>query len=73
MGLTVHCRPRLTKLVVLLADVTALLIASGLDWLLITADAPGRVQRYGILAVLPLCILIFSYVHLYAATPPSPC
>lgn len=72
MGLTVHCRPRLTKLAVLLADVTALLIASGLDWLLITADAPGRVQRYGILAVLPLCILIFTYVHLYAATPPSP-
>lgn len=72
MGLTVHCRPRLTKFVVLLADVFALLIASGLDWLLITHDAPGRLQRYGILAVLPLCILIFSYVHLYAATPPSP-
>ncbi len=72
MGLTIHCRPRLTKIAVLLADVTALLIASGLDWMLITHDAPGRVQRYGILAVLPLCILIFSYVHLYAATPPSP-
>jgi lipopolysaccharide/colanic/teichoic acid biosynthesis glycosyltransferase len=72
MGLTVSCRPRLTKLAVLLSDVAALSIATGLDWLLITSDAPGRVQRFGILAVLPLCVLIFSYVHLYAATPPSP-
>ena len=41
-------------------------------WLLVNHDAPGRVQRYGILAVLPLCLLIFTYVQLYAATPPSP-
>jgi lipopolysaccharide/colanic/teichoic acid biosynthesis glycosyltransferase len=71
MGLTVHCRPRLTKLSVLLSDVLALSIGTGLAWLLITQHAPG-VQRYGVLAVLPLCVLIFAYVHLYAATPPSP-
>ena len=72
MGLTVHCRPRLTKIVIIVSDVVALGIGTGLAWLLVTHDAPGRVQRYGILAVLPLCILIFTYVQLYAATPPSP-
>jgi len=72
MGLTVHCRPRLTKLVIIAGDAFGLAIGTGLAWLLITHDAPGRVQRYGILAVLPLCLLIFTYVHLYAATPPSP-
>ncbi len=72
MGLTVHCRPRLTKVVVVLADVLALAISTGAAWLLVSHDAPGRVQRYGILAVLPLCVLIFTYVQLYAATPPSP-
>lgn len=72
MGLTVRCRPRLTKLVIFLGDFCSLALATGLAWLLITHDAPGRVQRYGILAVLPLCVLIFAYVQLYAATPPSP-
>jgi lipopolysaccharide/colanic/teichoic acid biosynthesis glycosyltransferase len=72
MGLSVYCRPGLTKLAVLASDVLALSIASGLDWLLITHEVEARVQRYGVLAVLPLCILIFSYVHLYGATPPSP-
>src|SRR5262249_5922103 len=72
MGLTVHCRPRLTKLAVVACDTVAIGIGTGLAWLLVTHDAPGRVQRYGTLAVLPLCILIFTYVHLYAATPPSP-
>lgn len=72
MGLAVHCRPGLTKLAVVTSDLLALGIATGLAWLLITHDAPGRVQRYGILAVLPLCLLIFAYVQLYAATPPSP-
>jgi len=72
MGLTVHCRPRLTKLVIIAGDAFGLGIGTGLAWLLVTHDAPGRVQRYGILAVLPLCLLIFTYVHLYAATPPSP-
>jgi lipopolysaccharide/colanic/teichoic acid biosynthesis glycosyltransferase len=72
MGLTVHCRPGLTKLTVVTSDLLALGIGTGLAWLLITHDAPGRVQRYGILAVLPLCLLIFAYVQLYAATPPSP-
>jgi hypothetical protein len=72
MGLSVHCRPGLTRLAVLASDMLALGIASGLDWLLITHDVEARVQRYGVLAVLPLCILIFSAVHLYGATPPSP-
>jgi lipopolysaccharide/colanic/teichoic acid biosynthesis glycosyltransferase len=72
MGLTVHCRPRLTKLSVVASDVLALASATGFAWLLVNHDAPGRVQRYGILAVLPLCVLIFTYVQLYAATPPSP-
>jgi exopolysaccharide biosynthesis polyprenyl glycosylphosphotransferase len=72
MGLSVQCRPRLTKVLVMASDVVALSVATGLAWTLITHDAPGRVQRYGILAVLPLCVLIFAYVHLYAATPPSP-
>ena len=72
MGLSVYCRPRLTKLLVVLADVVALGIPTALAWLVVTHDAPGRVQRYGILAVLPICILLFTYIHLYAATPPSP-
>ena len=72
MGLTVHCRPRLTKLAVVLSDVLALALASGVAWLVVNHDAPGRVQRYGVLGVLPLCLLIFAYVQLYAATPPSP-
>lgn len=72
MGLAVHCRPGLTKLAVVATDVFSLGIGTGLAWLLVTHDAPGRVQRYGILAVLPLCLLIFTYVQLYAATPPSP-
>lgn len=72
MGLTVHCRPRMTKLAVIAGDAVGLGIGTALAWLLITHDAPGRVQRYGILAVLPLCLLIFTYVQLYAATPPSP-
>jgi lipopolysaccharide/colanic/teichoic acid biosynthesis glycosyltransferase len=72
LGLTVHCRPRLTKLVILVSDVCSLSLATGLAWMLVTHDAPGRVQRYGILAVLPVCVLIFAYVQLYAATPPSP-
>lgn len=72
MGLTIHCRPRLTTLSVVLSDLVALGIGTGLAWMLITHDAPGRVQRYGILAVLPLCMLIFAYVQLYAATPPGP-
>src|SRR6185369_2330521 len=53
MGLAVHCRPGLTKLAVVTSDVLALGVATGLAWLLITHDAPGRVQRYGILSVLP--------------------
>lgn len=72
MGLSVHCRPRLTKLLVVLSDVVALSIAILPAWLLITYDAPERVQRYGILSVLPLCLFIFAYIQLYAATPPSP-
>jgi lipopolysaccharide/colanic/teichoic acid biosynthesis glycosyltransferase len=72
MGLTVHCRPRLTKLVIILSDMLSLGLGTGLAWLMVAHDAPGRVQRYGVWAVLPLCILIFSYVHLYGATPPSP-
>jgi lipopolysaccharide/colanic/teichoic acid biosynthesis glycosyltransferase len=72
MGLAIHCRPRLTRLVVLASDLLALGIATGLAWLLITHDAPGRVQRYGILAALPLCLVAFLYIQLYAATPPSP-
>ncbi len=72
MGLTIHCRPRLTKLVIVVSDLISLGLGTGLAWMLITHDAPGRVQRYGILAVLPLCMLIFAYVHLYAATPPGP-
>jgi lipopolysaccharide/colanic/teichoic acid biosynthesis glycosyltransferase len=72
MGLTIHCRPQLTKLAVVFSDFVALAIGTGLAWMLITHDAPGRVQRYGILAALPLCMLIFAYVQLYAATPPGP-
>ena len=72
MGLTMHCRPRLTKLAVVMSDVVALGLATGLSFLLVAHDAPGRVQRYGILAVLPVCLLIFAYAQLYAATPPSP-
>jgi len=72
MGLSVYCRPLLTKLVLVASDVFSLGLATALAWLLVTHDAPGRVQRYGILAVLPLCLLIFAYVQLYAATPPSP-
>lgn len=72
MGLTVHCRPRLTKFIIIFSDLVSLGIGTGLAWLLITHDAPGRVQRYGILAVLPLCMLIFAYVQLYGTTPPSP-
>lgn len=72
MGLRIHCRPQLTKLVILGGDVLGLGIGTAMAWLLVTHDAPGRVQRYGVLAVLPLCVLIFAYVHLYAATPPSP-
>jgi lipopolysaccharide/colanic/teichoic acid biosynthesis glycosyltransferase len=72
MGLTVHCRPRLTKLVIIVSDIFSLGLGTGMAWLMVAHDAPGRVQRYGILAVLPLCILIFTYVQLYAATPPSP-
>jgi lipopolysaccharide/colanic/teichoic acid biosynthesis glycosyltransferase len=72
MGLTVHCRPRLTLLSVVASDVLALSIGTGLAWTLVTHDAPGRVQRYGILAVLPLCLLAFSATQLYASTPPSP-
>jgi lipopolysaccharide/colanic/teichoic acid biosynthesis glycosyltransferase len=72
MGLSVHCRPTLTKMSVVVSDVLALGVGTALAWLLVTHDAPGRVQRYGILAVLPLCLLIFAYVQLYAATPPSP-
>ena len=59
MGLSVHCRPRLTKLSVMLSDVLALGIGTGLAWLLITHDAPGRVQRYGILAVLALVLILY--------------
>lgn len=72
MGLQVKCRPTLTKLLLVASDVWALGLGTALAWLLVTHDAPGRVQRYGILAVLPLCLLIFTYVQLYAATPPSP-
>ncbi|MDF3068088.1 MAG: Undecaprenyl-phosphate galactosephosphotransferase [Polyangiaceae bacterium] len=72
MGLTIHCRPGLTTFLIVVSDIIALGLGTGLAWLLITHDAPGRVQRYGILAVLPLCMLIFAYVNLYAATPPGP-
>lgn len=72
MGLTVHCRPRLTKFAVVASDLLGLGLGTGLSWLLFNRDTLGSVQRYGILAVLPLCILIFAYVQLYAATPPSP-
>jgi len=72
MGLSVHCRPTLTKITVVAADVFSFGLGTALAWLLVTHDAPGRVQRYGVLAVLPLCLLIFAYVQLYAATPPSP-
>jgi lipopolysaccharide/colanic/teichoic acid biosynthesis glycosyltransferase len=72
MGLTIHCQPRLTTLAIVVSDFVSLGLGTGLAWMLITNDAPGRVQRYGILAVLPLCMLIFAYVQLYAATPPGP-
>jgi lipopolysaccharide/colanic/teichoic acid biosynthesis glycosyltransferase len=72
MGLTVHCRPRLTKLIIILGDFCSLALATSLAWMLVMHDVPGRVQRYGILAVLPMCFVIFAYVQLYAATPPSP-
>ncbi|HYJ11845.1 MAG TPA: hypothetical protein VEX18_22630, partial [Polyangiaceae bacterium] len=42
MGLSVQCRPRLTKVLVMASDVVALSIATGLAWTLITHDAPGR-------------------------------
>ena len=72
MGLTVQCRPGLTKLAVIFSDVLAISLGTGLAWLFFNNDTLGRVQRFGILAVLPLCLLIFTYVQLYAATPPSP-
>jgi lipopolysaccharide/colanic/teichoic acid biosynthesis glycosyltransferase len=72
MGLAIDCRPRLTKFLIVASDVVVLSLATWLAWFLVSQDAPGRVQRYGILAVLPLCLIAFTATQLYAATPPSP-
>lgn len=72
IGLAVYNRPRLTQAVMLASDLVALSTAVSLAWVLVAQDAPGRLQRFGLAAVVPLCLLAFASTQLYATPPPSP-
>ena len=72
VGLRVPCRPSLTRAVLIACDGMSLSIAAAIMWLIIEGDLLTLPQRFGIAAIVPMCIATFAATRLYALTPPSP-
>ncbi len=71
-GLTVRGRPGLVALLLMVADAMSVLLGAVLVGLL-TSDAElSAYERYGLFALVPLCLAAYSAASLYGVCPPSP-
>jgi len=72
VGLHVEGRPVLTLALLVLTDVLTLALSSVLPVVLLSGDMLTGTQRFGVAAIVPMCVAVFASVQLYAATPQSP-
>lgn len=74
LGLEVHCKPVLTRAIMILADLLALSMAALTGNLIIhrleVFNDPGSLLRG--LGAVPLCMVAFWLLHLYEFPPPNP-
>jgi exopolysaccharide biosynthesis polyprenyl glycosylphosphotransferase len=71
-GLQIPCRPGLVVLLLVVGDLVALSISTGLMWRFVSDDVLSLTQRVVLVSLVPLCLLVLAGARLYAVTPPSP-
>ncbi len=71
-GLSVRSRPQLVAVLLMLGDASAVLLGAGLVGLLTNAEPLSAYERYGLFALVPLCLAGYSAAGLYGVCPPSP-
>ncbi len=72
VGLKVACRPGLTRALLLLTDLLTLGLSAAMVGLIVANDSLSGVQRFSLLALVPMCIVALTAVQMYGLTPPSP-
>jgi exopolysaccharide biosynthesis polyprenyl glycosylphosphotransferase len=72
LGLNVRCRPHLSIACLVLIDTLSFSLAAAAVWFLTSSNILTPVQQFGIPALVPLCIGVFTAFQLYALTPASP-
>jgi lipopolysaccharide/colanic/teichoic acid biosynthesis glycosyltransferase len=71
VGLRVPCHPHLTSLSLLCVDLLSLSLVLGVVFL-VAADGLSSSERFGLAAIVPICVAVFAAMQHYAPTPPSP-
>lgn len=72
VGLTVVCRPGLSRALLILTDVVALSFAAAIVGAIVGSDPLTLAQRFSVMALVPMCIAALTAVQMYALTPPNP-
>jgi Undecaprenyl-phosphate galactose phosphotransferase WbaP len=72
LGLEIRSQPGLVVLSLVSSDLIALCIAQVPMWFVLSGDPLTLPQRYGVAALLPMCMLALSALKLHAVTPPAP-
>ncbi|HET9960146.1 MAG TPA: exopolysaccharide biosynthesis polyprenyl glycosylphosphotransferase [Polyangiaceae bacterium] len=72
IGLDVRCKPWTVVACILASDVLLFAIAAALVWLLGSPELLTRMQRWGVVSLVPLNVGAFAALQLYTVTPQSP-
>ena len=71
VGLQVPCHPHLTSLSLLCVDLLSLGLTLGMVFWVAGSGLTSS-ERFGLGAIVPICVTVFAAMQHYAPTPPSP-
>ena len=72
VGLTVRCRPGLSRGLLVAVDVLTLSLAASAVGILVASDTLSRAQQFSVVSLVPMCLAAMTAVQMYGLTPPSP-